>query len=76
MDYPELCKLLDQLKTHLASGQELSMEDLLEKAKHHERWRNMAALYSLRTPENFFTLLKKSNNDPDVRRCCTIYMLL
>jgi hypothetical protein len=68
MDYPVFCELLDQLKSHLTRGEELSMEELLEKAKSHERWRNMAVIYSLRSAENFYVLLRKSNDDLSIRQ--------
>ncbi|WP_367760849.1 hypothetical protein [Ammoniphilus sp. 3BR4] len=56
------------MKSHLTRGIELSMEELLLKAKSHERWRNVVALYSLRSAEHFYVLLRQSNYDSDVRQ--------
>ena len=68
VDYAVFCRLLDQLKVHLTQGKDLSMEELLEKAKSHERWRNMVVLYSLRSAEDFYVLLRKSNEDLSIRQ--------
>ena len=63
MDYQVFCEWLDELKIRLSEGKDLSIEDLLERAKQGKGWRNFAALYSLRSAEHFYTLLRKSKDD-------------
>jgi hypothetical protein len=68
MDYQVFCELLDELKVRLSEGKDLSIEDLLERSKQGKGWRNFAALYSLRSAEHFYTLLRKSKDDPYFRQ--------
>jgi hypothetical protein len=68
MDYEVFCDLLDELKMRLAEGKNLTMEELFDRSKQGKGWRNFAALYSLRSAEHFYTLLRKSMDDAYFRQ--------
>lgn len=68
MDYQVFCRWLDELKARLCDGKDLSMQELLEKSKQDENWRHFTALYSLRSADHFYTLLRESQNEPIFRQ--------
>jgi hypothetical protein len=64
MDYQVFCEWLDELKARFSAGQDLSIHQLLEKSKQDQNWRHFTALYSLRSADHFYTLLRESQKDP------------
>jgi hypothetical protein len=62
------CQMVEALVQHLFYGNLPSMDELVKRAKSHERIRNVMVLYSLTSTDRFYIFLQKSQEDPDVRR--------
>ncbi|MEW9672397.1 hypothetical protein [Ammoniphilus sp. 3BR4] len=62
MDYNAFIATVEKWKKHLV-GDEISLEQFLEKSKLNERYRNVCVFYSLKDSENFATFLQKAQDD-------------